>query len=160
VETIQGIAVLAGFKDKVIERLPIPDASVDVVFMANVLGEPESEYIMHGFKHVNGKYKGSSSIESKVGTLHESARILKDTGYLVVLENNTPYMDWRSQKEPYSNTVELLKAAGLEIIDAIDQRDESWKEIVSQYATPTDWWSDWSYLVVAKSTKEEVITVQ
>lgn len=160
VENIQGIAVLASFEDKVIEKLPVPDASVDLVFMANVLGEPESEYIMHDFKHGDGKYRGSSSIESKVQTLHESARILKDAGHLVVLENNTPYMDWRNRKEPYSNTVELLKTAGLEIIEAIDQRDESWKEIVSQYATPTDWWSDHSYLVVAKSPKEEATTVQ
>jgi ubiquinone/menaquinone biosynthesis C-methylase UbiE len=156
VENIQGIAVLASFEGKVIEKLPVADASVDVVFMANVLGEPESEYIMHDFKHGDGKYRGSSSIESKVRTLHESARILKDTGYLVVLENNTPYMDWRSREEPYSNTVELLKVAGLEIIDAIDQRDESWNEVVGQYAKPTEGWSDYSYLVVAKDLSKSL----
>lgn len=160
VEKIQGIAILASFENKVIEKLPIPDASVDVVFMANVLGEPESEYIMHDFKHGDGKYKGSSSIESKVQTLHESARILKDTGYLVVLENNTPYTDWRNREEPYSNTVDLLKVAGLEIVDAIDQRDESWNEVVGQYAKPNEWWSYNSYLVVAKSSSEKAVDVQ
>lgn len=159
-DKVQGIAVLASFEDKAIEKLPIPDASVDVIFMANVLGEPESEYIMHDFKHDDGKYKGSSSIESKVQTLHESARILKGTGYLVVLENNTPYMDWRNREEPYLNTVELLKVAGFEIIDAIDQRDESWNEVVGQYAKPNEWWSNHSYLVVAKRSKEKAIDVQ
>ncbi|HEX7484302.1 MAG TPA: hypothetical protein VF281_04055 [Candidatus Saccharimonadales bacterium] len=160
VDDIQGLAVLANFEDKVIEKLPIPNASVDLVFMANVLGEPESEYIMHDFKNAKGKYMGSSTIESKVQTLHESARILKDAGHLVILENNTPYMTWPSRKEPYADTVKLLTTAGLEIVDAIDQSDEDWNDIVSQYASPNQGWSDLSYLIVAKKSKQEFTDIQ
>lgn len=160
VDKVQGIAVLANFEDRVIEKLPIPDASVDLVFMANVLGEPESEYIMHDFKNAEGKYMGSSTVESKVQTLHESARILKDAGHLVILENNTPYMTWSSRKEPYADAVKLLTAAGLEIVDAIDQSDEDWGNITSQYASPNQWWSDLSYLIVAKKSKQEFTDIQ
>jgi ubiquinone/menaquinone biosynthesis C-methylase UbiE len=154
VKDVHGFAVLAQIVDGAVERLPISDESVDVVFMGNVLGEPESEFIMEEFKEADGRYKGSSSIESKVRTIQEAARILKKAGRLVILENNTPYTDRAHRNEPYSGTVKLLETSGLEIVEAIDRKDDGWVEIAGQFAKLNGWWSDNSYLVIAKKVEQ------
>ena len=152
IEDIDGFAVLSEKNEEGnINRLPIPDESVDTVFMANVFGEPDSEHIMEPFKHSDGLYKGNSDISSKTETLKEAQRLLKVGSKIVVLENNTPYEAGLSGK--YSSMVKLLEDNGFHIVDAINQKDEDWEELVSQFAKPVEWWSWGSYLVIAQKSE-------
>lgn len=153
VEDIDGFAVLSEKNESgSINRLPIPDESVDMVFMANVFGEPDSEHIMGQFKHADGLYKGNSDIKSKTETLNEANRLLKKDGRIVVLENNTPYRAGFTGN--YNSIVKLLENSGFHVVDAINQKDNSWKELAAQFAKPVEWWSDDSYLVVAQKFEQ------
>lgn len=153
IEDIDGFAVLSE-KDEAgnINQLPIHDESVDTVFMANVFGEPDSEHIMEPFKHSDGLYKGNSDITSKTETLKEAERLLKEGGRIVVLENNTPYESGISGK--YDSMVKLLEDNGFQIVDAINQKDDAWEQLVSQFAKPVEWWSWGSYMVIAEKTEK------
>ena len=152
VESINGFAVLSEKnEDGNIDQLPIPDECVDTVFMANVFGEPDSEYIMQAFKRADGKYKGNSDIDSKSETLNEVMRLLKDDGCIVILENNTPYGAGFSGN--YDAMVRVLEDKGFYVVDAINQEDDNWEELVAQFAKPVEWWSHSSYLVIAQKSK-------
>lgn len=119
--------------------------------MANVFGEPDSEHIMEPFKQADGKYKGNSGIDSKIETLIEAKRLLKDDGCIVVLENNTPYGSGFSGN--YDSMVKLLEDKGFRVIDAINQKDDNWEKLVAQFAKPVEWWSGSSYLVIAQKSE-------
>lgn len=134
------------------DQLPIPDKSVDMVFMANVFGEPDSEYIMEKFKHADGKYRGNSDINSKIETLTEASRMLKEGGRVVVLENNTPYAAGFTGK--YDSMVKLPEDSGLHVVSAINQKDNGWEELVGQFAKPDEWWSYGSYIVIAQKPND------
>ena len=149
IKEVSGFAVLnEKNKDGSIDRLPIADGSVDTVFMANVFGEPDSQLIMEPFKNSDGLYKGNTDISSKIETLNEAKRLLKQTGRIVILENNTPYKGGLSGK--YDSMIELLENGGFRIVDAVNQKDDGWVEIVAHFAKPEGWWSDGSYLVIAE----------
>ena len=149
VESIDGFAVLGKkSEDGNIDSLPIPEKSVDTVFMANVFGEPDSEYIMEPFKHADGLYRGNSNIESKTATLEEAKRLLKDGGRIVVLENNTPYGAGFSGN--YDSMVKILEGAGFHVAVAINQKSVDWGELVTPFAKPVEWWSYGSYIVIAQ----------
>lgn len=150
---VDGYALLADFKGKSINLLPILDESVDRVFLGNVLGEPDSELIMEDFKDADGLYHGSSSLESKIRTLAEAVRLLKPSGELIILENNTPYIKQLNRQagdQAFTGTAEIVQSLGLEIVQAVDQKDTSWQKSVRDYGQPDGWWSYWSYLVIAK----------
>jgi ubiquinone/menaquinone biosynthesis C-methylase UbiE len=152
IEDVDGFAVLSEKNEEGnMNQLPIPNGSVDTVFMANVFGELDSEHIMEQFKRSDGLYKGNSDMVSKTATLNEAKRLLKEGGKIVVLENNTPYESGWSGN--YDSMVELLEKIGLETIDAINRKDDDWEELVSQFAKPNEWWSYSSYLVVAEKSK-------
>lgn len=152
VESIDGFAVLSEKnEDGNIDQLPIPDKSIDTVFMANVFGEPDSEHIMESFKHSDGLYKGNSDINSKTETLSEAKRLLKEDGRIVVLENNTPYQAGFSGN--YDSMVKLLTDSGFNVVAAINQKDDDWEELVTQFAKPVEWWSYGSYLVIAQKSE-------
>lgn len=155
VEGIDGFAVLSE-KDEEghIEQLSLPDQSIDTVFMANVFGEPDSKHIMEPFKHADGLYKGNTDLNSKIATLHEAERLLKEGGRIVILENNTPYAAGFSGK--FETMTTLLEQAGFHVIDAINQKSDNWEEIVSPFAKPVEWWSHGSYLVLAEKPYQEV----
>lgn len=151
-EAINGFAVLSEKNEHgTIDQLPIPNGSVDMVFMANVFGEPDSEHIMEQFKGIDGLYKGNSDIDSKTETLNVAKRLLKDGGRIVILENNTPYQAGFSGD--YDSMVQLLRDSGFDTITAINQKDEDWGELVTQFAKPVEWWSYGSYLVIAQKSE-------
>jgi hypothetical protein len=151
IEDIDGFAVLSEKnKDGNIDKLPIPDGTVDTIFMANVFGEPDSEYIMEPFKHADGLYRGNSDIDSKTATLKEAKRLLKEDGMIVVLENNTPYAAGFSGN--FETMAELVEEAGFHVVDAINQKSDNWEEIVLPFAKPVEWWSYGSYLVLAQKS--------
>lgn len=151
IEDISGFAVLSEKnEDGNIDQLPIPDESVDTIFMANVFGEPDSEYIMEPFKHADGLYKGNTDISSKTETIKEARRLLKEGGRIVILENNTPYTAGLSGN--YDSMVNLLEEAGFHVVDAINQKNVDWEEMVSPFAKPVEWWSYGSYFVLAQKS--------
>jgi hypothetical protein len=151
IEGTDGFAVLSEKNDAGnINKLPIPDASADMVFMANVFGEQDSEHIMELFKNAERRYMGSSSIDAKTQTLIEAKRLLKDNGKLVILETNTPYEGAVGRKEPYKTMAALLEKSGFKVTDTIDRSNEDWQELASQFAEPSEWWSYASYMVVAQ----------
>jgi ubiquinone/menaquinone biosynthesis C-methylase UbiE len=153
IKEFDGFAVLSEKnKDGNIDKLPIPDESVDTVFIANVFGEPDSQHIMEPFKNSDGLYKGNTDINSKIETLSEAKRLLKEGGRIVILENNTPYKAGFSGN--YNSMVELLENSGFQIADAVNQKDADWAELVVHFAKPAEWWSYSSYLVIAQKTEQ------
>jgi hypothetical protein len=121
--------------------------------MANVFGEPDSEHIMVPFKHSDGLYRGNSDISSKTETLHEAMRLLKEGGRMVVLENNTPYKAGISGN--HDSMVKLLEGCGFHIVEAVNQKDNDWEELVSPFAKPDEWWSYSSYIVIAQKSERQ-----
>lgn len=147
IDNLHGFAIL----NEDIDTLPLPDGTIDTIFMGNVFGEPDSKYIMADFRYPDGYYRGNSNMESKVKTLHEAGRLLKPDGHLVILENTTPYrMSKGVMQRPSSDMTTILKNGGYKVVEAVDRRDDEWIELVSQFAEPAEWWSYASYLVVAK----------
>lgn len=163
VERVEGYAAVAKVDDAGNVETLIPDESTDIVFMANVFGEPNDENIglRETFPSSNDKYAGHSSLDTKGNTLKEARRTLKSDGKIVILETNTPFRNWPRRnpggkaKPVYSGMVELLEGSGYEICDAIAISDEGWKEVAGQFATPDEWWDSWySYLVVAEKRNQ------
>lgn len=149
VKDIEGYALLSDKNEEGrIDKLTIPDNSVDTIFMANVFGEPDSQHIMQPFKDSDGLYKGNTNLTSKIETLHEARRILKEGGKIAILENNTPYNAGFSGN--YNSMTSLLEDAELQVIEAVNQKDGDWAELVSQFAKPAEWWSYSSYIVIAQ----------
>lgn len=152
---INGFAIYSELVNGKINQLPVPDESVDVVFMGNVFGEPDSQYIMHSYKHPDGKYRGNSDIPAKLETLHEAKRILRPSGNLVILEHMTPYVGKGfSERNPYCQLVDDITALGWSVECAAGPRDEIWP-LVSRQFNPTSEWSRHSYYVIAKHIREE-----
>ena len=150
VGAVHGFSVLSELKEGAIAELPVPDESVDMVYMANVFGEPDSEFIMDRFKGEDGRYKGNSDIEAKAKTLKEASRVLKPGGCIVILENNTPYTTRGVGVDAHSAAIALVEASGLSVVDALDQKSEDWEKVVSQFVKRIDWWwSFQSYLIIA-----------
>lgn len=164
VEQVSGYASLAKIDKEGNVNTLLPDESVDMVFMANVFGEPNDENIglRYMFPNDDERYAGHSDVVSKTRTLDEARRILKPDGKIMILETNTPYREYGTHKfgdnpkPKYTGMVRLLESSGYEVRDAIGVRDEGWAEIVSQVATPHEWWDyDDSYLVIAEKRPEQ-----
>lgn len=153
VRDIDGYALLSEKnKEGSIDKITIPDNSVDTVFMANVFGEPDSQHIMEPFKDSDGLYRGNTDLTSKIDTLHEAGRLLKEGGKVVILENNTPYKAGFSGN--YDSMMSLLEDEGLRVVDAVNQKDADWAELVTQFAKPAEWWSHSSYIVIAQKLEQ------
>lgn len=165
VKKVDGFATVAKVDQAGNVETLLPDESSDIVFMANVFGEPNDENIGLGdtFPSDNNKYAGHSSLEAKAKTLEEARRVLKPDGRIVILETNTPFRNWKrrelgAKRQPvYSGMVELLEDNGYEISEALAIGDEDWYEAIGQFAVPSEWWDNRSsYLVVAEKRDKEL----
>ena len=146
VERVGGYASLVKIDKEGNVNSLLPDESADVVFMANVFGEPDDANIglREMFPNDNDRYAGHSSVESKMSTLQEAKRVLKPGGKVVILETNTPYRGrvkhiFGEKPLPKSTgMVRLLEDSGYEVCAAIAIRDEGWADVVGQFTTPSE----------------------
>jgi SAM-dependent methyltransferase len=149
VSSIGGFAILAEIDLDGEIDFPIPEGSADMAYLANVLGEPDSPYIMPQFQNKEQKYKGHSDIDAKRRTLSKAISLLKPGGQLVILETNTPYngsMDGGSHRDTATT---LLKPDQFASIEEYRPKNPDWEEKAGAFTTPNDWWSYFSYLVIA-----------
>lgn len=155
---VAGFAVLSGPEvPGGPERVPLPDGVADVVVMANVLGEPNSSYIMRPFMNEAGIYRGSTSHEAKVETLRsEISRLLKSDGRLVILETTpTLYGGGRLFESAWKLTTSLLRQCGFEVEAAGNVLSPDVRPVVERYAAWHRSWNRASYIVVARKADPE-----
>ncbi|HEX8227137.1 MAG TPA: hypothetical protein VF572_04700 [Candidatus Saccharimonadales bacterium] len=147
---IAGHALLASPKKDSNPEIPIPDGSADMVYMANVFGEPDSRRVMPQFRDQAGDYHGHSDLDTKRRTLDTAVEILRPGGELVILETNTPLIrDDRTDKKHLTASF-LLEGAEVDIVTDITSSSAEWLESVSRFAEPEEMWGMWSYLVIAR----------
>lgn len=106
--------------------VPLPDGCADLVYMGNVLGEPDEEGVMLEFHDSDQKYHGNTGDEVKIQTLREAERILERRGRLVLLETYTP----RKRAE----TIAMLETAGFSAIAVVTPESEDWAGVASYFA--------------------------
>ena len=110
---------------------PLPDATVDEVFIGNVFGDP----------HV-----GESELRTQV-LLQEALRIVSDTGVVIIRETLTPF---RTAKH-----LEPIVDEQATILSRITPRDDTWDELEDAFSNERAHTLGSYYLFIARQSKSD-----